>query len=165
MWGNVEGYIWGKTNQRIEVPMTNQKDRQTYYGAVNYKTGQFILMQYPYGNGSSTVSFIKELYQKASALQLLLIWDGVSYHTKGEMKNYLKQINQALEEKDWKVTCLLFAPHAPEQNPVEDIWLQGKTFLRRNFYQNKTFAQIKKAFFNFLNKRTFSFPKLSQFGT
>jgi len=53
----------------------------------------------------------------------------------------------------------------PEQNPVEDIWLKGKNFLRRDFYQNKTFAQVKKTFFNFLNGQIFNFPKLSSFGT
>jgi hypothetical protein len=35
-------------------------------------------------------------------------------------------VNQGLEEKDWKVTCLLLAPNAPEQNPVEDVAHIGK---------------------------------------
>ena len=38
---------------------------------------------------------------------------------------YLNKVNQGLEEKDWKVTCLLFATNAPDQNPVEDVWLQA----------------------------------------
>ncbi|RKZ50973.1 MAG: hypothetical protein DRR16_31715 [Candidatus Parabeggiatoa sp. nov. 3] len=42
------------------------------------------------------------------------------------------------------------APHAPAQNPVEDIWLNGKTFLRRHFFENKTFAYVAESFFNFL---------------
>ena len=78
-----------------------------------------------------------------------------------EVQDYLSQVNQDLEEKDWKVTCLLFAPYAPDQNPVEDVWLQGKTFLRRHFYENKTFNQVKQSFLNFLNKRVFNFGKVS----
>jgi len=70
-------------------------------------------------------------------------------------------VNQGLEEKDWKVTCMLFAPYAPDQNPVEDVWLQGKNFLRRHFYKNKTFQQVKESFFNFLNKKVFNFEKSS----
>lgn len=54
--------------------------------------------------------------------------DGASYHDSHEVQDYLNQVNQWLEEKDWKVTCIFFAPHAPDQNPVEDVWLQGKTF-------------------------------------
>jgi putative transposase len=38
LWGDVCGYVWGKTNIRIEVPLTNQRERQTYFGAINYQT-------------------------------------------------------------------------------------------------------------------------------
>ncbi len=34
--GDVCGYVWGETNARIEVPIKNEKDRQTYFGALNY---------------------------------------------------------------------------------------------------------------------------------
>ncbi len=42
LWGDICGYIWGKTSERIEVPMTNQKQKQTYYGALNYQTKKFL---------------------------------------------------------------------------------------------------------------------------
>ncbi|MDO9152990.1 MAG: hypothetical protein Q7U47_04665, partial [Paludibacter sp.] len=60
----------------------------------------------------------------------------------------------------WQITCELFAPNAPEQNPVEDIWLQGKNFLRKNFVENNTFSKVKKAFLSFLQNRNFNFKKL-----
>ena len=76
------------------------------------------------------------------------------------MQIYLQEINKDLEEKDWLVTCELFAPNAPEQNPVEDLWLKGKNFLRKYFYKHKTFAQVKKAFLHFLETTKFDIPKL-----
>jgi len=76
------------------------------------------------------------------------------------MKKYLEAVNRGLEEKNWKVTCLLFESNAPEQNPVEDIWLKGKNFLRRHFYKNKTFQNVKTSFFDFLNQQIFDFNKL-----
>ena len=33
LWGDLCGYVWGKSARRVEVEMTNQKQRQTYYGA------------------------------------------------------------------------------------------------------------------------------------
>jgi transposase len=48
---------------------------------------------------------------------------------------------------------ILFEPNAPDQNPVEDVWLRGKNFLRKHFYENKTFNQVKYCFVNFLIKR------------
>ena len=31
--GDINGYAWGRSDIRIEVPITNQKNRQTYFGA------------------------------------------------------------------------------------------------------------------------------------
>ena len=36
LWGDVCGYIWGKSNTRIEVPIVNERQKQTYYGALDY---------------------------------------------------------------------------------------------------------------------------------
>jgi transposase len=64
-----------------------------------------------------------------------------------------------LAEVDWRVTCLWFAPNAPEQNPVEDIWLKGKNYLRKKFATTKTFAQVKRCFFDFLQDAFFASAK------
>jgi transposase len=39
--------------------------------------------------------------------------------------------------KIWKITCEVFSPNAPEQNPVEDIWLKAKNHIRKYFNENK----------------------------
>jgi hypothetical protein len=36
--GDLTGYVWGQSTIRIEVPITNEKDRQTYFGALNYQS-------------------------------------------------------------------------------------------------------------------------------
>src|SRR6476469_936465 len=38
LWGDVCGYLLGRRNERIEIPLVNQREKQTYYGAVNYLT-------------------------------------------------------------------------------------------------------------------------------
>jgi len=30
LWGDTTGYVWGKRNEKVEVPIINQKERQTY---------------------------------------------------------------------------------------------------------------------------------------
>jgi len=164
LWGETTGYVWGKRNKKVEVPIINQKERQSYYGAVDIISGEFFLKAYPQGNGTSTVSFLKELVKyRGKQTKLMLIWDGATYHQGPDRQNYLMEVNTGLDEKDWHISCVLLAPHAPDQNPVEDIWLKGKNFLRKHFWENKTFAQVKDSFFNFLNEQTFDFPKLSLF--
>ena len=78
-----------------------------------------------------------------------------------ETQKFLAQENADLTEADWKVTCLRFAPNAPEQNPTEDVWLKGKTHLRKLFALNKTFAQVKRCFSTFLQALQFTSTKLS----
>ncbi len=153
------GYVWGRRNNRIEIPILDERERQTYYGAADLYRKDFYVRCYDKGNSSNTVLFVKYLQRQCKGKKLLLIWDKASYHRYSEMRSYLEEVNKGSEEKDWKITCLLFESAAPEQNPVEDIWLKGKNFLRRHFYQNKTFAQVKNSFFNFLNRQFFNLNK------
>ena len=159
VWGDSIGYGWGRQNERTAVPMANVKQRQSYYGVMNLYNQECILSPYERGKGASTVSFIESLPVLHPDKKFIILWDGASYHGSEEIQAYLTKVNQGLDEKDWKVTCWLFAPNAPDQNPVEDVWLQGKNFLRRHFYENKTFQQVKQSFFNFLNKEVFNFKK------
>ena len=50
LWGDLCGYIWGKSDRRIEVEMTNQKQRQTYYGALDYGNKEFLVQLYKKGD-------------------------------------------------------------------------------------------------------------------
>lgn len=161
LWGDTTGYVWGRRNEKTEVPIQNIKQRQTYYGALNLYNRDFVLMPHDAGNEKNTVAFIKHLQDLNPGKKLILIWDGASYHRSEAVQVYLKKMNEDLEEQEWKVTCLLFAPHAPEQNPVEDVWLRGKNFLRKHFYKNKTFRQVKNSFCDFINQQIFDFNKIN----
>lgn len=159
LWGDVIGRTWYRKNQRAEVPIENAKKRQTYYGVMNLYNKEFKLSGYERGNGENTIDFLKYLQALNRGKRLIILWDNASYHRSQEVRDYLAQVNQGLPEKNWKLTCLPFAPYAPQQNPVEDIWLKGKNFLRRHFFENKTFMQLNSNFFKFLDKKTFSFKK------
>ena len=150
LWGDVCGYVWGKCGERLEVVMTNQRERQTYYGAINFLTRECHLQHYSSGNAENTIAYLKWLLAIYQGKKLLLLWDGATYHRDSKLKEFLAEVNKGREEKDWLVTLLLFAPNAPEQNPVEDLWLAGKNQLRRQLAKNKTFAQVKESFGSFL---------------
>jgi len=152
--------VWGKRNAPIVVPMTNERQRQTYYGALNLLTHEVHLWEGAAGDGENTVAYIQWCQSLYPGKKLLLLWDGASYHRGAALQEFLGHENASLHETDWKVTCLLFAPNAPEQNPTEDIWLKGKTHLRKRFAVNKTFAHVKRCFFTFLSSLSFASTKL-----
>lgn len=161
VWGDVCGRAWGKRNTPLVVPMTNERQRQTYYGALNLLTQEFHMQEGTAGDGKNTVAYIQWCQRLYPDKKLLVLWDGASYHRGAEFQEFLEHENAGLPEADWKVTCLLFAPNAPEQNPTEDVWLKGKTHLRKQFAVNKTFAQVKRCFSTFLNALSFTSAKLS----
>jgi len=161
VWGDVCGRAWGKRNTPLVVPMTNERQRQTYYGALNLLTQEFHVQEGTAGDGKNTVAYIQWCQRLYPGKKLLVLWDGASYHRGTEFQEFLEHENAGLPEADWKVTCMLFAPNAPEQNPTEDVWLKGKTHLRKQFAVNKTFAQVKRCFSTFLNALSFTSAKLS----
>lgn len=78
--GDLTGYVWGKTDQEVTVSVINERDRQTYYGAVDYIEGKLLLKAYNAGNSDDTIDYLRYLLDKSPNQQLLLFWDGASYH-------------------------------------------------------------------------------------
>ena len=74
--------------------MTNQKERQTYFGDLNYQTKQFFVQEYGAGNSENTVLFVKYLQSLNTAPRILIFWDEASYHKYAEMRDYLGLVNQ-----------------------------------------------------------------------
>jgi transposase len=164
-WGDICGYVWGKTDRRIEIPIKNEKQRQSYYGAINYRTGKVIIKGYPQGNTEHTIEFVKYLRQKNPAAKLVIIWDGATYHYSQEWREYLEKINQGKTEEEWLIRCIKLAPNAPEQNLIEDVWLQGKEMLRKYWNLCKNFKVVKWLFEWTISQDLFSFPKLTMYGS
>ncbi len=153
--------VWGKRTTAIPVPMTNERQRQTSYGALNLLTHAVHLQASPAGDGENRVASIRWCQSLYPGKKLLFLWDGASYHRSAELQAFLARANAGLPEEPWRVTCVLFAPNAPEQNPAEDLWLKGKGHLRRNFATNKTFAHVKQCFSAFLRSLSFDSAKFS----
>ena len=159
VWGDVCGYAWGPRGEAIEVPLGNPKQRQTYYGALNLITGQTHLKEFDAGNGENTLAYLQWLRKQHEGKRLLVLWDGASYHRDRRVQEFLEQLNTGLEPHEWPLTLMLFAPNAPDQNPIEDVWLAGKNHLRQTFAQNPTFAAVRRAFGHFLQGFVFQSAK------
>jgi hypothetical protein len=78
LWGDTLGYIWGRMNTKISVPIKNAKERQTYYGAINFATHEFHVCPFPKGDSVYTVKCVKHLQALYPHAKLLFIWDGAS---------------------------------------------------------------------------------------
>lgn len=109
------------------------------------------------------IAFLQYLRSQCPSQRIAVVWDGASYHPK-EIQAYLESLNQGKEPMQWMLTCIRFAPNAPKQNPVEDIWLQAKRWIRECYHLCKSFASVKLLFELVTHQQTFDFPKLHEYG-
>lgn len=165
LWGDASGYGRSVRHLRVDIPIKSLKERQTYYGALDYLSKQFVVREYSAGNEHNTVSFLQylqSLYQDDT--RLVIIWDGAIYHRSTLVRQFLAQLNGGLSAPQWKITCIRLAPNAPEQNPVEDVWLQAKQFVRKYARLCRHFAAVKLLFHLFTHCQVFAFPKAFMYG-
>lgn len=164
LWGDALGYVWGPKGARIELPMTNARERQTYYGALNLLTGHAMTFPAEGGNSDQTVRFLKSLRRRFQGRRVVVVWDGASYHRSDLVKTYLRNLNGERPEEERRIQCLRFAPNAPDQNPMEDVWLAAKNAVRKLWYTLETFRDVTTSFMAAIEKMTFQFEKLNWYG-
>jgi transposase len=80
------------------------------------------------------------------------------------MREYLQERNGHLPRSEWPVTCICFAPYAPEQNPIEEVWRQGKAAIQRLRLTAETFAEVIATFEQQLERKLFTFAKRLMYG-
>lgn len=164
LWGDALGYVWGPRGERIELPIMNERQRQTYYGAINMLTGRAFTFPAEAGNTEHTVDFLKSLRRRFQGRQLVILRDGASYHRSDMLKVYLNQINGNRTEAERRIHLIRFAPNAPDQNPMEDVWLAAKQYMRKHWYESEVFEDVKHFFSTFIEYMTFHFEKFNWYG-
>jgi len=93
--------------------MTNYRNKQTYFGAVDYHTGEFLVKAYPKGNCEHTIDFLQYLQDQSPRQRLGVVWDGASYHRSEQMQQYLEQVNAGKTESHWQLYCQRYCTQCP----------------------------------------------------
>ncbi|MEG4089419.1 MULTISPECIES: hypothetical protein [unclassified Microcoleus] len=94
---------------------------------------------------------------------MLIFWDEVRHHTGENRRKFLAKQNEGLAPLEWKITCELFAPYAPEENPIEAIWFQLKSLIGMFYRLVKKINIINLLFQLFAKYNLFNFPNLKKF--
>ena len=106
MWGDLNGYVWGRSDEEITVPVVNEREKQTYYGAVDYVEGELLLKAYDRGNSENTIKYLQYLLTQSPNQRLLIFWDGATYHRSKKIRAFLDSVNQGLPQSEWKIHCV-----------------------------------------------------------
>lgn len=160
-WGDICGYVWGAKTERIKLPIVNERLRRSYFGALNIMTGRVVIKSYDDAKGESVVNFLAHLLRSNPRCKLTVFWDGASVHRCALIRDFLEKINQGKAGLKARILLVRLAPNAPEENPIEDVWLQGKTHIRQTLgYEN--FSKVQESFKNFVGRKKFAFSKIKK---
>jgi hypothetical protein len=85
-WGDV--CVWGQSDIKTKIPISNERNRRTYFGALNYQTKEFILWEYDVAHRATS-------------------------HKSREIKEFLASVNEGKAANEWELTCMLLAPNRP----------------------------------------------------
>lgn len=163
-WGDVCGYRWGKRNEPLVIPVGNTKARQAFYGALDARSGEMHMLPYPKAEQVATTDFLDELRYRYPDAKLTICWDNASWHQGPVLRTYLAACNDGLPPEAWPITLIHFAPHDPTQNPIEEVWHQGKTAIRKLRRAATHFREVIAAFEERLERAFFAFPNRQMYG-
>ncbi len=103
---------------------TGGRKRRNLYGFLNLKTG----VEHAFKTDFQTMYVTKEILEKVRAIypqqKIVLFWDNAGWHKGSVVQEYIKQ--------DGNIIQIPFPTYAPEENPQEHVWKQGRSEVANN---------------------------------
>lgn len=141
---------WLKKGEKTIIRTERSKQRQSYLGFLNLKTGKCSIYPIARGQQKYILSAIKKHIAKYPNQKICIIWDNGKFH-KGKMIIEALKRGQSLE----RVHLIPFPPYAPDTNPIEHVWREGKKATVN--HQFKDFSETKHVFEKKISGRIFDY--------
>jgi transposase len=138
--------VWYFKNQEPLIEAKRKGRSQSFYGALNLRTGKETAVKVKRQNSKASIAFLKKLGQTYTGKHILLLWDNASWHKSKEVKAFLKTTSQ--------FTLMNFPPYTPEFNPQEQIWKALRQNVTHNRFE-KDFDVLIKECLRYLNRSNF----------
>lgn len=143
--------IWLAQGENPKIEVSNKKQNRSVYGFLNIKTGQEQAFKTQKQNMFITVDALKEIRKIYPKEKLLIFWDGAGWHQGSKVQEFI--------EEDKNIETIYFPRYAPEENPQEHVWKNGRSKVTHNkFIENIDTATDE--FIDYLNKTNFNYSLL-----
>jgi transposase len=141
---------WLKKGERTVVKVNRDKQSQSYLGFLNQKNFTCHLYELPWQNSDEVLAALTQFLGEYPDKKICIVWDNAPFHKSQKIREQLK----AGGSMD-RVHLVAMPPYAPDDNPIEHVWNTAKQAVA-NIQQN-TFEEAKKAFSDFVAKRSFRY--------
>lgn len=150
LWEALTRRAWLKKGQKTVIKVDRSKERQSYLGFLNLKTGKCHLYRITKGKQEYIVEAIRKHLKKYPRKRICIIWDNATHH-KGKLIRGTLGKSQPLE----RAHLIALPPYAPDSNPIEYVWRESKDKISNHQYQD--FETTKRVFERQINSRLFHY--------
>jgi transposase len=140
--------MWSPKGEQVMIPTPMQPTRRYGLGAVNWHTGETVVITRPHKRRREVAELLEALLAKHRSETVYVAWDNASTHEDDEVEAVLRGAAGRL--------VLLYLPtYSPWLNPIEMLWRH----FRREVTHCELFDSIEalinatKAFFERYNHR------------
>lgn len=143
--------IWLPQGEYPKIEVSNTKKNRSIYGFLNIRDGKEHAWKTEWQNMYITQGILGKLRKIYPDQKILLIWDKAPWHKGCKAQEFIKA--------DGNINTIEFPRAAPEENPQEHVWKNG----RSKISHNKNIMDIDKTtddFIKYLNKTEFHYSFL-----
>jgi transposase len=144
--------IWLPQGEYPKIEVSSKRESRSIYGFLNIKTKQQHAFKTKWQNMYITSNVLRKLRKIYPTEKLLLIWDQAPWHRGSKAQEFIRE--------DKNIQTIYFPRAAPEENPQEHVWKDGRSKTTHNkFIQNIDNATDE--FVDYLNRTKFHYSFLS----
>lgn len=136
--------IWQPKGKTIRIKAFAGQAKQSFYGALNLRTGKEHVMRCDTQKKISTIRFLGNLRRAYPRRRIAIFWDNAPWH-KG-LGEYLRKAR--------RIELIPFPPYSPELNPQEGVWKKARKAVSHN-HTFRIFPSLISAFETYLKKNVF----------
>jgi transposase len=107
--------MWMRRGQQVQLPTHGQDERGYGIGAVNYHTGETVMVTRDHKRKDDVAVLLRALLNRHSTGTIYLAWDNATTHFGGDIETVLKHA-------DGRLVQLYLPTYSPWLNPIEMLW-------------------------------------------
>lgn len=143
--------VWLPQGEYPRIEVASKRDARSIYGFLNIKNGQEHAFKTKWQNMYETYDILGKLRKVYPNQKIFLIWDKAPWHKGSRAQQFIKE--------DGQMATLDFPRAAPEENPQEHVWKNGRSKISHNRFIGDI-DQATDEFVNYLNSTTFNYSFL-----
>lgn len=143
--------VWLPQGEYPRIEVATKRDSRSIYGFLNISNGTEHSFKTKWQNMYITCEVLGQLRKVYPTQKIFLIWDKAPWHKGSKAQQFIKE--------DGHIETLDFPRAAPDENPQEHVWKDG----RSKISHNRFIDNIDKAtdeFVDYLNITTFNYSFL-----